>query len=677
LGPAYSVQDIPEFDPDAEITSPRSLDACEMEGVQAEELVYTPFSEYNLPGVDPLIVRMRHDFHEARRQDLLAVVRHRRQAMLLGDGTLKLDDPGSPASLSFGGSTAGSFGGTSPKSWKKLITSPMALRPKSPGLIPAGEHNPAAAFPAPGAPPNIAPFPNTYEYFGSWNKELAASEPPPQEGSNSSPASPTTNQSMASPGAGDGAQGQSAGKNAPATPQSPNTNRKGSTAPMQANEEHFLQQLHDMRTCDGNDRVEHDFATNSENQLVSLRADADKSRAAVQHEERRLVKKRNHMQEHTFERLLGDCFDNRDKREVRENYSRPDNAKLTNMQAEWAELEFNKVELAPRKAKMKVDIEANKADLEAFIPQKTEVVVANRELKFKRPQLIVLLRDTPVELEAQLKTLDGKTKELNRELRRLEALEKEAKVLETALQAERFAVKARTKELENKERDLGTKEAELRAYARHQLVFANNVTTMKALVTRRVNHLDSSTDIIHARTEKLAQSQVLTKMAFSQCTMHERLRWRKVHHENVTLKTARFEAEKMAMFEAREADLQRRQAVADNRGSYRQELYRLRNYNRNMNEELRNRKARYEKNKHDVEHGEWKRNINATSTFNNPVKMTSNLASSWPLSPASMEKSLSAPSLAMSRPVPTHMASPLSASLREGKGNQAFPSWFR
>ena len=46
-----------------------------------------------------------------------------------------------------------------------------------------------------------------------------------------------------------------------------------------------------------------------------------------------------------------------------------------------------------------------------FIAQKLEVVVANRELKFRRPQLIVELRDTPVELEAQLKTLDGKTKD--------------------------------------------------------------------------------------------------------------------------------------------------------------------------------------------------------------------------------------------------------------------------
>lgn len=161
-------------------------------------------------------------------------------------------------------------------------------------------------------------------------------------------------------------------------------------------------------------------------------------------------------------------------------------------------------------------------------------------------------------------------------------------------------------------------------------------------------------------------------------SMEERLRWRECHHENVTVKTEKYEAEKKRMFEQREADFQRRRAISDNRGDLRKELNGLRDTNRQMNEELRTRKWTYEKQKKEREARDWKAGINAASTLAaSSPKMRSNLSSSWPLSPASMSKSFSTPSLSMSRSVPTHMASPMSSSLREGTTNRLYASWYR
>jgi len=564
LEPTYSLEDVPEFDPDAEITSPRSLEACEVEGVLVEELTYTPFEEFNLPGLEPTIVNMRHGFHEARRQDLLAVVRHRRQAMMLGTdpgGTLKLD-PSSPTAL---GWSQGSISptGSSPMGASMTPTSPKQSsavakarkevvtlnRPLSPGLILPGEHNPMLTFISPGAPPSIPPFPNTYDFFSTWNKELAASGEAPKEGADGSQAGPAqtidTGGAMmepASPGSGsvEESSKKKANKGDRGQPPSPSSKK------MEANEEYFLGQLESMRTCNGTDRVEYDFAKNTENHLVVLRRDQHNARGAAHHLDRHTTTCRNDKQEHTFERLLGDTLNNRASRDHREHFSNE-----------------------------------------------------------------------------------------------------------------------------------GKEPMNLKAKARHQIVFENNATGMKDMVKKRMSYLEKHTEVHHARVARLANDAVNKKMACAQQTMEERLRWRACHHENVTLKGARYEAEKAQLFQKREEDFVKRQAVADNRGSLRQELYRLRHGNREMNDELRARKQGYELQKKKNDADQWKAGINAAAKRAARPKMRSNLDDSWSLSPASLEKSLSTPSLAMSRSVPTHMGSPLAASMREGSANRIFASWYR
>merc|ERR1719181_1033583 len=93
--------------------------------------------------------------------------------------------------------------------------------------------------------------------------------------------------------------------------------------------------------------------------------------------------------------------------------------------------------------------------------------------------------------------------------------------------------------------------------------------------------------------------------------MHDRLRWRENHHINVTLRQEQFEKEKKQMFAEREADFQRRQAIADNRGALRKELYRIRHINRQKVEEQRARKSEYHKKTHDESLADWKASVNA------------------------------------------------------------------
>jgi len=75
--PPRSVEDMDEFDPEEYIESPRSLRACDLEGLNPEDLIYAPQELYQEKGtkVDPRISRLWHDFFEALRQDHLASVR--------------------------------------------------------------------------------------------------------------------------------------------------------------------------------------------------------------------------------------------------------------------------------------------------------------------------------------------------------------------------------------------------------------------------------------------------------------------------------------------------------------------------------------------------------------------------------------------------------------------------
>ena len=52
--------------------TPRSLAACAAEGIDPLELVYKPVEEFVEKGLSPRLVKLRYDFYEAKRKDLMA-----------------------------------------------------------------------------------------------------------------------------------------------------------------------------------------------------------------------------------------------------------------------------------------------------------------------------------------------------------------------------------------------------------------------------------------------------------------------------------------------------------------------------------------------------------------------------------------------------------------------------
>mmetsp|Transcript_44993 Transcript_44993/g.97732 ORF Transcript_44993/g.97732 Transcript_44993/m.97732 type:complete len:604 (-) Transcript_44993:40-1851(-) len=81
-----NLENLDEFDPRAEIETPRSLLACAREGIDPQELVYTDTERFEEPGLPTRIATLRHDFVEAYRQDLLAIARRARVAVLAEQG---------------------------------------------------------------------------------------------------------------------------------------------------------------------------------------------------------------------------------------------------------------------------------------------------------------------------------------------------------------------------------------------------------------------------------------------------------------------------------------------------------------------------------------------------------------------------------------------------------------
>lgn len=77
-----SLEDFGEYNPDATIGSPRSVAACDAQGILPRELRYKPLDVFQLPGVDLRVAQLRYDFMENRRQDLLSAARTTRQAII-------------------------------------------------------------------------------------------------------------------------------------------------------------------------------------------------------------------------------------------------------------------------------------------------------------------------------------------------------------------------------------------------------------------------------------------------------------------------------------------------------------------------------------------------------------------------------------------------------------------
>jgi len=79
---ALNLVDFPEYDVDVQLTSPRSLRACAKEGVEPLMLVYKPLETFAEKNLSPRLVKLRYDFFEAKRKDLLTACRRARSQLM-------------------------------------------------------------------------------------------------------------------------------------------------------------------------------------------------------------------------------------------------------------------------------------------------------------------------------------------------------------------------------------------------------------------------------------------------------------------------------------------------------------------------------------------------------------------------------------------------------------------
>jgi len=79
---AVSLMSFDEMAPKCNITSPRSLQACKLEGVLPSELAFKPPEAFAERSLSPRLVKLRYDFFEAKRRDLLAAARRARDGIV-------------------------------------------------------------------------------------------------------------------------------------------------------------------------------------------------------------------------------------------------------------------------------------------------------------------------------------------------------------------------------------------------------------------------------------------------------------------------------------------------------------------------------------------------------------------------------------------------------------------
>lgn len=76
-----SLDDFEGFDESFPLSSPRSLQACRLDGVLPEELFYASEELFEEPGVSKRVQQLRHDFFEVFRQDTLSMLRSTRRRL--------------------------------------------------------------------------------------------------------------------------------------------------------------------------------------------------------------------------------------------------------------------------------------------------------------------------------------------------------------------------------------------------------------------------------------------------------------------------------------------------------------------------------------------------------------------------------------------------------------------
>lgn len=160
-----SLEDFREFDPDATIGSPRSVAACDAQGILPRELRYKPLELFMLPGVDPRVAQLRYDFMESRRQDLLSAARSTRQAIMDLAAEAERAQPGNSKQAKVLGARTADLHTTLQPSWDE-----------------GGPPDPSLA----GAPttPYIQALGWFHEVLNSYSFANAAASPPPSPAGN-------------------------------------------------------------------------------------------------------------------------------------------------------------------------------------------------------------------------------------------------------------------------------------------------------------------------------------------------------------------------------------------------------------------------------------------------------------------------------------------------------------
>lgn len=86
--PPATIEDFDPYSTTQLIESPRTLMACDTEGIDPEELFYAPIDEFRVKGIPKRIMQLRHDFFEAYRLDTVNLVKAERH-LLMGEDKLR------------------------------------------------------------------------------------------------------------------------------------------------------------------------------------------------------------------------------------------------------------------------------------------------------------------------------------------------------------------------------------------------------------------------------------------------------------------------------------------------------------------------------------------------------------------------------------------------------------
>ena len=77
-----NIEDILDSKDIRKVNSPRTLEACKIEGILPEELIYRTESFYFLPGVDKNIQKMKYDTFEKKRKEMIQIVKKQRDKLI-------------------------------------------------------------------------------------------------------------------------------------------------------------------------------------------------------------------------------------------------------------------------------------------------------------------------------------------------------------------------------------------------------------------------------------------------------------------------------------------------------------------------------------------------------------------------------------------------------------------